>query len=86
MPAQLLLALDVGTQSTRAIVFDAEGALIAKAQVAHEPVHTSPQPGWAEQDPELYWRAIGEACRALWAQGVEPKAVAGLALTTQRRG
>lgn len=84
MPAQLLLALDVGTQSTRAIVFDAEGALIAKAQVAHEPVHTSPQPGWAEQDPELYWRAIGEACRALWAQGVEPKAVAGLALTTQR--
>ncbi len=84
LPANLLLAIDVGTQSTRAIVFDAAGLLVAKAQVAHEPVQVSPQPGWAEQDPELYWQAIVNACQSLWAQGVQTAEIAGLALTTQR--
>ncbi|MES2684616.1 MAG: FGGY-family carbohydrate kinase [Pseudomonadota bacterium] len=84
MSSNLLLAIDVGTQSTRAIVFDAAGALIAKAQVSHEPVHSAPQPGWAEQDPMLYWEAIVSACQRLWTQGVNPQHIAGLALTTQR--
>jgi len=84
MPTSHLLAIDVGTQSTRAIVFDAKGTLLAKAQVAHEPVHTAPQPGWAEQDPDLYWRAVTSACQSLWAQGMQAQDVAGLALTTQR--
>lgn len=84
MSSNLLLAIDVGTQSTRAIVFTAEGALVAKAQVAHEPVQISPQPGWAEQDPELYWRAMAEACQSLWGQGIDPQQIAGMALTTQR--
>jgi len=85
MPANPhLLALDVGTQSTRAIVFDRGGALLAKAQVAHEPVHATPQPGWAEQDAFLYWHAIRKACQMLWQQGARPGDVAGLALTTQR--
>lgn len=84
MSQTLLLALDVGTQSTRAIVFDAQGALVARAQVAHEPVQITPQPGWAEQDPELYWQAIVSACEGLWAQGIDAAAIAGLALTTQR--
>ncbi len=84
MSSNLLLAIDVGTQSTRAIVFDAAGALLAKAQIAHEPVHTAPQPGWAEQDPMLYWDAVVSACQSLWTQGIDPQQIAGLALTTQR--
>ncbi|MCC6904561.1 MAG: FGGY-family carbohydrate kinase, partial [Anaerolineae bacterium] len=85
MPGDLLLALDVGTQSTRAIVFDARGTLISKAQIPILPVAHAPQPGWAEQDPEAYWQAIGEACRVLWAKGeVRPDAIAGVSLTTQR--
>lgn len=84
MPSSYLLAIDVGTQSTRAIVFDATGALLAKAQVAHDPVTVAPQPGWAEQDPELYWQAIVSACQSLWVQGIKPEDIAGLALTTQR--
>ncbi len=84
MASNLLLAIDVGTQSTRAIVFDASGTLIAKAQVAHEPVHGAPQPGWAEQDPELYWRAIVSGCQSLLSQGIAAQDIAGLALTTQR--
>lgn len=81
---KLLLALDVGTQSVRAIVFDLAGTIVAREQVHIEP-YISPQPGWAEQDPELYWRSIGEACQALWHKhDIDPGAVAGVGLTTQR--
>ena len=85
MSAARLLALDVGTQSARAIVFDVQGRLIAKAQCVFEPTYVSPQPGWAEQDPEVYWRALGHTCRELWQSGaVRPSEISGLALTTQR--
>jgi len=79
-----LLALDVGTQSARALLFAPDGALIAMARVPYEP-YVSPHPGWAEQDAELYWRSVGEACRRLWsAPGVDPASIAAVALTTQR--
>jgi len=79
-----LLAIDSGTQSVRALLFDLAGNLEARAQVAVEP-YFSRRPGWAEQDPELYWRTLAEACRRLWASSpVPPEAVAGVALTTQR--
>lgn len=79
-----LLALDVGTQSARAIVFDEHGHLLAREQVAIEP-YVAPQPGWAEQDPEVYWSALTQACRGLWAGGgVMPTDIAGVSLTTQR--
>ena len=80
-----LLAIDVGTQSARAIVFDAQGHLLAKAQTPIEPIYHSPQPGWAEQDPEIYWSAVVESCRKLWQQQVvKPSEISGLSLTTQR--
>ncbi|MDN5937056.1 MAG: FGGY-family carbohydrate kinase [Salinisphaera sp.] len=78
----LLLALDVGTQSVRALIFDPIGTLVARAQIVIQP-YTAPRPGWAEQDPDVYWRAMGEACAALW-QEHDPASIAGLALTTQR--
>lgn len=88
MPSQnevRLLALDVGTQSARAIVFDAQGTLIAKAQQAFDPVYVSPQPGWAEQDPERYWSALVTCCQQLWRDGeVRPDEITVLSLTTQR--
>jgi sugar (pentulose or hexulose) kinase len=81
------LAIDVGTQSVRAILFDPLGNLVAMGRVPIEP-YVSPQPGWAEQDPEVWWNAIGEACRKLWttaaAIGAGPERVAGVGLTTQR--
>jgi sugar (pentulose or hexulose) kinase len=87
--ADYALAIDVGTQSVRAILFDPQGALVAMGRVPIEP-YVTPQPGWAEQDPEVWWNAIGEACRRLWASESagggrpDPASVAGVALTTQR--
>jgi sugar (pentulose or hexulose) kinase len=80
-----ILAIDVGTQSARAIVFDGHGHLLAKAQTVFEPAYVSPRPGWAEQDAEVYWKGVRESCAALWRGGmVKPQEISGLALTTQR--
>ena len=78
-----VLAIDHGTQSVRALLFDARGNLTAKSRV---PVrYESPQPGWAEGDPEYLWGAVAEACRRLWAAAAVPEgAVRGVTLTTQR--
>jgi len=78
------LAIDVGTQSVRAILFDPAGAVVGIGRVPIDP-YVSPEPGWAEQDPEIWWSAIGEACRRLWATpGGLPASVGGVGLTTQR--
>ena len=84
MGRELILAIDAGTQSVRALVFDPAGELVAKARVLITP-YLSPRPGWAEQRPELYWESVVTACRTLWSAGaVRPGDVAGVALTTQR--
>jgi sugar (pentulose or hexulose) kinase len=84
MTADHILAIDVGTQSVRALVFDPRGTMVAHSRIPIVP-YVSPQPGWAEQDAELYWRAIGDACAGLWAGGVASRdAIAGVTLTTQR--
>ena len=82
--ADRVLALDVGTQSVRAMVFDPAGNLLARAKVPIEPCVPGP-PGCCEQDPELFWTAIAEACRQLWTMPEGRRdAIAGVALTTQR--
>ena len=82
--ADRILAIDVGTQSVRALIFDPTGTLVGQARVPIVP-YVSPQPGWAEQDPAVWWTAIGEACGRLWAAGgADPTSVAGVTLTTQR--
>jgi len=85
MSEPLILALDVGTQSARTLLFDARGELRARAQQVFEPTYQSPQPGAAEQDPEVYWRALQSCCTALWREVPDaPPRIAALALTTQR--
>ena len=79
-----LLAIDNGTQSVRALIFDPRGDLIAKSRVPFEP-YFSTAPGRAEQHPEVFWQAVCDACRQLWAMpGVSKDAIAGAGLTTQR--
>jgi sugar (pentulose or hexulose) kinase len=84
MSAEHLLAIDVGTQSTRALVFDLRGNMVAKARVEIEPYYST-APGLAEQDPEVFWQAICNACQqVLVMPGVDKHNLAGVALTTQR--
>jgi len=80
----LILAIDNGTQSLKALIFDLEGQLLAKEMVPFTP-YFSNQPGWAEQDPEVFWRALCQACQKLWQRkDVDKSRIAGVALTTQR--
>jgi sugar (pentulose or hexulose) kinase len=84
MAGEQILAIDNGTQSVRALIFDLSGNLIAKKRVPIQPYY-SEKPGWAEQDPMVFWRGVCEACRGLWAMdGVRKDAIAGVGLTTQR--
>lgn len=86
----LILAIDNGTQSVRALIFDPQGNLLAKTRVPIEPYYSS-KPGYAEQDPQVFWNALCQACQKLW-QIIDAKPelslskdrIAGVALTTQR--
>ena len=86
MTQDLILAIDNGTQSVRALIFDLQGNLLAKSRVPLTP-YEAPQPGWAENDPDYYWNGLCRACQELWAlpqaAGLRER-VAGVALTTQR--
>lgn len=80
----LLLALDQGTQSVRAMVFSTGGELLAREQVHIEPYY-SREPGWAEQDCDYFWSHLTSACQRLWERhGDLRERLAGAALTTQR--
>ena len=79
-----ILAIDNGTQSVRALLFDLRGNLVAKARVPLEP-YFSERAGWAEQHPQYFWDCLCQACQELWRLTSVPReAVAGVALTTQR--
>ena len=84
MNPQNLLAIDNGTQSVRALIFDPQGNLLAKKQVMIEP-YFSESPGLAEQYPQVFWDAVCEACQGLWQMDtVQKESIAAVALTTQR--
>jgi glycerol kinase len=78
-----ILALDQGTTSSRAIVFDHDGAIRAVAQ--KEFTQLFPQAGWVEHDPQEIWASqIGVAVEALGRAQVQPKDIAAIGITNQR--
>ena len=80
----LILAIDNGTQSLKALIFDPQGQLQAKEAVTFDP-HFSEQPAWAEQHPEVFWKALIQACQTIWSRHrIDKDRIAGVALTTQR--
>ena len=82
MPAHLV-AIDQGTTSTRAMVFDASLKPLATAQ--QELRQIFPRPGWVEHDPEEIWAASVATVRTAMAQaGVAASDVAALGITNQR--
>ncbi|HSS14812.1 MAG TPA: glycerol kinase GlpK [Rhizomicrobium sp.] len=81
MPKVHILAIDQGTTSTRAILFDGEAKPIRSHAVALRQIY--PANGWVEHDPAEIWRAALECCRTV-LKGVEIGTVAALGITNQR--
>ncbi len=81
-----LLALDQGTSSSRSIVFDAAGHIMAQAQQELPQIY--PRPGWVEHDPMQIWHSqLSTARQALEkaeAQGIKPEHIRALGITNQR--
>ena len=78
-----LLALDQGTSSSRSIVFDADGQVVAQAQLELSQIY--PQPGWVEHDPQEIWRTqLATAREALSKAGIKASQVQAIGITNQR--
>lgn len=78
----VVVSVDVGTESTRAAVFDADGNIVGKVGV-HSHKTCYPFPGWAEQAPEEWWEGLGTSVRAAVASAnCDPGRIAALCLDT----
>src|SRR5215211_3010813 len=78
-----ILALDQGTTSSRAILFDHDGVIQATAQ--KEFTQIFPKAGWVEHDPQEIWASqIGVAVEALGRAGLRARDIAAIGITNQR--
>ena len=78
-----LLALDQGTSSSRSIVFDARGRIVAMAQREFRQIY--PQPGWVEHDAHEIWQTqLDTARQALERAGLTGRDITALGITNQR--
>jgi glycerol kinase len=76
-------AIDQGTTSTRFIIFDRGGAIVASAQKEHQQIY--PRPGWVEHDPDEIWRRTEEVIAAAMEQrALGPRDLAAIGITNQR--
>jgi len=81
--ADYVLAIDQGTTSTRAIVFDKKGSIVSTGQLEHEQIF--PRPGWVEHDPMEIWRNTGEVIgQALGKKQLTRHDIAAIGITNQR--
>lgn len=78
-----VLALDQGTTSSRAIVFDSDARIRAVAQQEYRQIY--PQPGWVEHDPRDIWLSqLAVARQALVQAGIDARDIAAIGITNQR--
>ncbi len=80
----MILSIDAGTQSIRSALVDASGNIVHIVKMQIEP-YFSEHPGWAEQDPDYYWRMLCASCKGLIKKaGKTRERIAAVTLTTQR--
>jgi xylulokinase len=80
------LGIDIGTGGTRAVIVDEAGKVLSSASSDHEHFRVE-HPGWAEQDPEDWWRAAQEAIAdAITSGGFTGKDIKAVGLTGQMHG
>ena len=78
-----IAALDQGTTSSRAILFNRAGEIVARAQHPFRQIY--PQPGWVEHDPMEIWSTTARAlAEAVDSAHIDPKCIAALGITNQR--
>ena len=83
MAKKYILALDQGTTSSRAIIFNKKGEIVAKAQ--NEFTQHYPENGWVEHDPmEILFSQISAILTVLRKEAVDPKEIAAIGITNQR--
>ncbi|HEY2791451.1 MAG TPA: glycerol kinase GlpK [Micromonosporaceae bacterium] len=83
MESRYLAAIDQGTTSSRCLIFDADGHVVASDQREHEQIF--PQPGWVEHDALEIWHNVGEVARnALDYAGLSRADLAAVGITNQR--
>lgn len=81
--AKYIMALDAGTTSNRAILFDHDGKIVSVAQREFTQIY--PQPGWVEHDANEIWSTmLGVAVETMAKAGVSAEDVAGIGITNQR--
>ena len=80
-----LLGVDIGTSGTKTVLFDEQGNALASA-LEEYPLY-QPKNGWAEQDPEDWWKATYTSIKAVITKsGVSPSEIKGLGLSGQMHG
>ncbi len=80
---QYVAAIDQGTTSSRCILFDRTGQIVATGQKEHEQIY--PQPGWVEHDPDEIWRNVLEViARARINAGAQAADIVAVGITNQR--
>ncbi|MCX6382415.1 MAG: glycerol kinase GlpK [Armatimonadetes bacterium] len=81
--ASYILALDQGTTSSRAILFDSAGRVCGSEQAEYPQIY--PQPGWVEHNPEAIWESqLGVAQHLLQSKQVSANEIAAIGITNQR--
>nr|CCA24000.1 glycerol kinase 1 putative [Albugo laibachii Nc14] len=76
-------SIDQGTTSTRFIIFDHSGDIVASQQIEHEQIY--PHPGWSEQDPEEIWKNVQECItNTLKTSGISSYQLKAVGITNQR--
>ncbi len=78
-----VMAIDQGTTSTRAMIFNREGEIIGAAQEEFEQIY--PRPGWVEHDPEDIWASTKSVMSdSMQDAGIRPEKISALGITNQR--
>ena len=82
----LFVGLDIGTSRTKALVINSRGKLVASSSLDSYNTEFS-RPGWAEQDPDDWWKAVKEVLLAVIEKNeVDPEEISGIGLTGQMHG
>ncbi|WP_334329809.1 glycerol kinase GlpK [Companilactobacillus sp. HBUAS59699] len=83
MSNEYIMAIDEGTTSTRAIIFDKKGSKVADAQ--REFTQHFPEPGWVEHDANEIWNAVQSTIANVFIEsGIKPNQIKGIGITNQR--